>query len=178
MRHPNLDIRFHDIRAIILDIDGVLTDGTFGYSDNDEIKFFNAQDGLAIIAARRLGYIVGAISGRACTANRRRADELHFHFLYESIGTKIEVLYNILNTYHLTAEQCLYMGDDIQDVPVIKKVGIGAMPANAPEYIHRYADYITEKSGGSGAVREMIDNLLLATGKREELLKLYGVDVL
>lgn len=172
----DLKEKFIKIRALIFDIDGVMTDGTFGYSSVDEIKFFNTQDGIAILYARNFGYIVGAISGRACAANKRRAEELHFDFLYEEIGTKMEIFERILKDFNLTADECLYMGDDLQDIAVIKRAGIGVMPANAPKYLYCWADFITISKGGHGAVREIIDHLFDETGQKEKLYSLYGIE--
>ena len=166
---------YKDIRAIILDIDGVLTDGTFGYGETSEIKFFNTLDGTAVVAAKRLGYIVGAISGRSCTANNRRAQELHFDFLYEGIGTKIVTFEKVLKDFHLRPAECLYMGDDVQDIAIIKIAGIGILTANAPDYLKKYADYVTQNKGGRGAVREAVEKLFKETGQMDKFLALYGI---
>jgi 3-deoxy-D-manno-octulosonate 8-phosphate phosphatase (KDO 8-P phosphatase) len=168
--------KFNNIKAIVLDIDGVMTDGTFGYGNDDEIKFFSTQDGVAIISAKKLGYIVGAISGRSCSANYRRAKELQFDFLYEEISTKIDAFEKILTNFNLNSNECLYMGDDLQDIAVIMKAGVGVMPANAPKYIHCYADYVTTKNGGDGAIREIVDLLIEKTGQRNKIFDFYGIN--
>lgn len=167
--------RFEKIKAIILDIDGVMTDGSFGYGKSDELKFFHTLDGVILNTARKFGYIVGAISGRSCEANKRRAKELHFDFLYEEIGTKMEIFEKVLVDFHLKPEECLYMGDDVQDIAIIRRVGIGALPANAPEYLQKYGDIVTHNRGGHGAVREMVEKLFVETGQMDKFLAIYGI---
>ena len=164
------------IKVIITDIDGVMTDGRFGYSESDEIKFFNTQDGHGFVLAKKLGYIIGAVSGRSAVANQRRAKELKFDFLFEDISTKLQAFSEILEKYKVSAEECLYIGDDIQDICLVQKAGIGVLTANAPEYLHIYADMVTKKPGGHGAVREVVDWLIDITGKKNEILKLYDID--
>ena len=176
MRYLDIAERVKKIKAIVTDIDGVMTDGRFGYSESGEVKFFNTQDGMAFVLAKKLGYIIGAISGRAAVANQRRAKELKFDFLFENISTKSEAFNEVLDKYKIKAEECLYIGDDIQDVCLVQKAGIGVLTANAPVYLHVYADIVTKKPGGHGAVREVVDWLIDITGKKNEILKLYGVE--
>lgn len=167
---------FKNIKAIIFDIDGVMTDGSFGYGEKDEIKFFHTLDGVILNAARNFGYIVGAISGRSCEANKRRAAELHFDFLYEEISTKMEIFEKVLMNFHLQPDECLYMGDDVQDIAIIKRAGIGVLPANAPQYLQQYGDFVTKKSGGHGAIREIVEKLFVERGQMDKFLNLYGIN--
>ena len=175
-KHLSIVEKANKVKVIITDIDGVLTDGSFGYSESSEVKFFNSQDGQAFIFAKKLGYIIGAISGRSAAANQRRAKELKFDFIYENISSKSDAFNEVLSKYKVRAEECLFIGDDIQDVCLVQKAGIGVLTANAPENLHVYADIITKKTGGYGAVREIVDWLVDITGKRSEVLKLYGVE--
>jgi 3-deoxy-D-manno-octulosonate 8-phosphate phosphatase (KDO 8-P phosphatase) len=170
-----LEEKAKKIRAIILDIDGVLTNGQFGYSASDEIKFFHARDGTAVVMARRAGLIVGAISGREAEANRRRAKELGFDFLYEGKKEKQKVFEEILARFNLTPAECLYIGDDVQDAAIIQEVGIGVFVGDAPDYLDQFCDMRTRAPGGFGAVREVVDWLLQAQGKWQEALKAYGI---
>lgn len=134
--------RWRAIRAIVLDIDGVLTDGRIGYGGGspDEIKFFNVRDGHGIKLALRAGLLAGALSGRKSAANARRAAELGFTFLYEAKHDKLEAFHELLAEYNLRAAECLYMGDDVVDLPVMREAGIAATTADAPEYMDEAAD--------------------------------------
>lgn len=164
------------IKAVVLDIDGVLTNGQFGYSSSDEIKFFHSRDGTAVVMARRAGLIVGAISGREAAANRRRGKELGFDFLYEGKKEKQQIFEEILERFALTQEECLYIGDDVQDAAIIQQVGIGVFVGDAPDYLDQFGDMRTRAPGGYGAVREVIDWLLQAQGKWNVILKTYGLN--
>ena len=162
------------ITAVVLDIDGVLTDGRFGYDGTDnEIKFFHARDGHGIKLAMRTGMKVGALSGRSSNANRKRAAELGFSFLYEGKKNKEEAFQVLLDENNLTAEQVLYIGDDIVDVPVFRKAGVAGCVKDAPDYLDDFCDFRTTLPGGHGAVREVIDNLLKVQNKWDSLMQKY-----
>lgn len=170
-----LEDKAKKIKMIILDIDGVLTNGQFGYSSSDEIKFFHSRDGTAIVMARRAGLIVGAISGREAEANRRRAKELGFDFLYEGNREKQMIFEEILAKFGLTPAECLYIGDDVQDAAIIQQVGIGVFVGDAPDYLDQFGDMRTNALGGYGAVREVVDWLLKAQSKWADVLNTYGL---
>ena len=165
---------FLKIRAIVLDIDGVLTDVRFGYDGSEnEIKFFHARDGQGIKLAMRADLKVGALSGRASSANRKRADELGFSFLYEGKKNKEEAFEILLEENQLKSEEVLYIGDDIIDVPVLRKVGIAVAVADASDYLEEFCSFRTELPGGHGAVREVIEILLKEQGKWDTLMERY-----
>ncbi len=161
------------IKALVLDIDGVMTDGRMGYSAGDEIKFFNAHDGHGIKMLMRAGFKVGALSGRQAVANRKRAEELAFDFLYENKKNKKEAFALLLEENSLKAEECLYIGDDVVDLPVIRRAGIGVVVADAPEFMDEYADFRTKAAGGYGAVREVCEWLLKQRGEWEKQMERY-----
>ena len=173
--HLDLEQRAQQIKVLIFDIDGVMTDGRMGYSNNpdDEIKFFNARDGHGLKQAMRAGFIVGAISGREAAANRRRFSELGFTFLYEKVFNKGEKFAEIAKEYDFNPTECLYMGDDLIDIPIFRQVGLSGTVNDAPEYMDNYCDFRTSRGGGFGAVREAIDWLLQAQGKWEKSLERY-----
>ena len=112
------------IKAVILDIDGVLTDGRVGYGGPELIKFFHYRDGHWLKLAMRAGIMVGLLSGRGSPANRERAAELGITFVRENIHDKLEEFEKLLVEYQLKPEECLYMGDDVIDMPVLSRVGI------------------------------------------------------
>jgi len=170
----NLIYKAQKIKAVILDIDGVLTDATFAYGDHiGEVKSFNVKDGHGIKLLRRAGLIVGLISGRSSEANRKRAKELQLDFIYENQKNKLEAFYQILKEYKLEDTQCLYMGDDLIDIPVMREAAIGIAVADAVKETKNMADIITENKGGHGAVREMAEWLLKAQEKWESVIARY-----
>ncbi len=154
------------IRAIFLDVDGVLTDGTIIYgSDGFELKVFDSKDGFGISNAIRNGIRVGIITARKSEAVKRRANELGIMDLYEGSIDKITPLEDIKKTYSLSESEIAYIGDDILDLPVLRKVGFSAAPANAVPDVRIKVDYVAKARGGHGAVREIIDLILKAQKK-------------
>ena len=161
------------IKALVLDIDGVLTDGRLGYSAGDEIKFFHVRDGHGIKMAIRGGILVGVLSGRVAESNRKRAKELGFSFFYEGQKDKRKAFELLLKEQNLKADECLYMGDDVVDLPPMLKSGLAVTVADAPEYMDKYCDFRTIRGGGQGAVREVIDWLLMKQGKWDQQMERY-----
>ncbi len=162
------------VKAMIFDIDGVLTDARMGYSDGpEEVKFFNARDGHGLKLAKRAGFTVGLLSGRGSKANQKRAKELDLDFLYENIKDKGGKIDEILSKYNIQAEECMYMGDDLIDIPVLRKVGLAVTVSDAMSEVSDYCDICTEKSGGYGAVREIIEIILKEQGKWENQISKY-----
>ena len=169
-----LQDKIHKIKAIVLDIDGVLTDGKIGYSgDMEEIKFFHARDGLAIKMAMRGDLLVGILSGRSSKANRKRAKELGFSFLYEGEKDKNEAFSRLLHDNHLEPDECMYIGDDIVDIPPLVRSGIGVIVGDAPHDLDEFSDLRTTALGGNGAVREAIIWLLKGQNKWNKLMIKY-----
>ena len=162
-----------DIRALILDIDGVLTDGRVGYGADDKIKFFNYRDGHWIKMALRAGLIVGALSGAECAANRRRTGELGFSFCYEKVTDKLAGFERVLAEWKLAPHECMYMGDDVIDMPPMRRAGVAVAVADAVPELDEVADWRTRLGGGHGAVCEAIRELLRAQGKLDQQLERY-----
>ena len=162
------------IKAILLDIDGVLTDGRFGYDGTpNEVKFFHARDGHGVKLALRSGLKVGLLSGRASAANRQRADDLGLSFLYEGEKNKNEAFQRILAESGLLPEDFLYMGDDLVDIPVFNQVGVSCTVADAPPYLDEHCDFRSELPGGHGAVREVIERVLKEQDKWSDMTQKY-----
>jgi 3-deoxy-D-manno-octulosonate 8-phosphate phosphatase (KDO 8-P phosphatase) len=170
----NCKNKFKKITTIILDIDGVLTNGLLGYGQKEEIKFFHVRDGHGIKMARRAGLKVGVLSGRSALANRRRAKELELDFFYEGRKNKGEAFSQLLAENSLTASECAYMGDDVIDIPVLKKVGFPAVCADAPDYMDEFCEFRSKHKGGCGAVREFIELILKEKGLWDNLIKRYA----
>lgn len=166
-----------EITTIILDVDGVLTDGRFGYHDNgDEIKFFHVWDGAMIRMAVRAGLRVGILSGRKSKANETRATELGMTFLKQACKNKADGLRELLKEQNLRPEECFYMGDDFIDIPPIRLCGMAGAPANARAEVKEFVDFVTEAKGGEGAVAEAIEIILKGQGKWEAQLQRYLQD--
>lgn len=163
------------IKAVILDIDGVLTDGRVGYGAPDLIKFFHYRDGHWMKLALRAGIMVGLLSGRESRANRERATELGLTFVRENIPNKLDEFEKILQEYDLKPEECLYIGDDVIDMPVMSRVGIPVAVADGVPELDEVAIYRTTAPGGHGAVCETIRLLLKARGDLDGLLERYRI---
>ncbi len=169
----NLHDKAVKIEAVVLDIDGVLTNGLLGYGEKDEIKFFHVRDGHGIKLAMRAGLKIGILSGRTAEANRRRAEELGFDFIYEGEKNKREAFGKLLDEQNLNAEACLYIGDDVVDIPVLRRAGLAATVADAPEDLDPHCDIRAKLPGGQGAVREILEWLLKEQNKWNDLMQRY-----
>lgn len=162
------------INTIVLDVDGVLTDGRFGYDGtDDEIKFFHARDGHGIKLAMRVGIKVGILSGRASKANRKRAKELSLSFIYEGEKDKKAAFLKILDEQAVKADECMYIGDDLVDIPPMEMAGVAVTVADAPEYLDDHCDIRTTLGGGYGAVREVIEILLKEQDRWNQVTEKY-----
>ena len=161
------------ITAVVLDIDGVMTNGRIGYTETGTIKFFDAGDGHAIKMAMRAGLKVGTLSGRADPASRIRCEELGMSFIFLGEKDKNAAFDRLLCENDLTAEQCLYVGDDVVDIPVLRRAGVGLCVANAAEEVIEFCDGQTVRHGGEGAVREIITSLLKKQGHWQRLMERY-----
>ena len=165
---------FTEIKMLILDVDGVLTDGTLViHSDGGESKYFNTLDGHGIRMWQRAGLKVALLSGRASEPTRRRAEQLNIEYVFEDCHDKLPTLEKFLEKLGLSPESVAFIGDDLMDLPAIRYVGFGVAVANAVDEVKKYADYVTERPGGAGAVREVIEYILKKTGKWQELMKRY-----
>lgn len=154
------------IKAIFLDVDGVLTNGTIIYgSDGLELKVFDSKDGFGITNAISSGIRVGIITARASEVVKRRAAELGIVDLYQGSIDKVTPLEEIKRVYSLTESEIAYIGDDILDLPLLQKVGFSAVPSNAVRDVKMKVDYVSKARGGHGAVREIIDLILKAQKK-------------
>ncbi len=162
------------IELIVLDVDGTMTDSHITYSENgDEIKSFNVKDGLAIASWRRLGKQVAIITGRSSSIVARRAKELRIEHFYQGIHNKKEVLEDLLEKLDLTMENVAAIGDDLNDLQMLRSAKISFVPRDASAYVDKIATVILSKKGGDGAVREMIEHLIIKEGLEEKYLELW-----
>jgi 3-deoxy-D-manno-octulosonate 8-phosphate phosphatase (KDO 8-P phosphatase) len=149
------------IKLLLLDVDGVMTDGGIYFAERgDEMKRFNIQDGYGIVQLQRRGIMVGIITGRSSDLVRRRARELGISEVYQNLENK-EYAYQAIKVKHGLGDTAIaYIGDDEPDIPVLRKAGFSAAPADAVDAVKRSVDYVCRRRGGEGAVREVIDLIL------------------
>jgi len=160
-----------DIGLLLLDVDGVMTDGRLHYgASGEELKVFNTLDGHGIKMLQRAGVEVGIISGRDSAPLDRRARDLGIRMLYKGREDKLNVLQEIIGTGDLESSAIAFAGDDLPDLAVMKLVGLAITVPNAHQEIRSMADLETENTGGNGAVREICDFLLQAKGLYEQVL--------
>jgi len=166
--------RLKKIRLIIFDVDGVLTDGriTFGGSEM-EIKSFDVRDGHGIKIAKRCGLEAALVTGRTSEVVSRRAEELGITYVFQSVWDKKPVLAQLLKDLDLAADQVAVVGDDVVDIPMLQRAGVGFTVPEAPEEVRRVSDYVTLHRGGYGAAREVVEMILRAQGKWMDALKRY-----
>jgi 3-deoxy-D-manno-octulosonate 8-phosphate phosphatase (KDO 8-P phosphatase) len=162
------------IELIVLDVDGTMTDSHITYSEQgDEIKSFNVKDGLAIASWRKLGKQVAIITGRSSSIVARRAKELHIEHFYQGIENKKEVLESLLEKLDLTMDNVAAIGDDLNDLQMLKAAEVSFVPRDASAYVDKIATVVLSKRGGDGAVREMIEHLIIKEGLEKKYLELW-----
>ena len=151
------------IRALFLDVDGVLTDGgLFVSASGEEAKRFHAHDGLALVAARRAGLQIAVLSSRASAAVTRRMAELGVSEVHQGVADKAGALDALRERLGLAVAEVAMMGDDLQDLPAMGRAGLALAPANAAAEVRRAAHWVARRRGGDGAVREAVEMLLKA----------------
>jgi 3-deoxy-D-manno-octulosonate 8-phosphate phosphatase (KDO 8-P phosphatase) len=153
--------RLHRITFLLLDVDGVLTDGKITFtSDGQEMKSFDIQDGHGLRQLTRAGVGVGLLSGRRSPIVDRRAQELDISEVHQGVADKLPVYEALLARRGLHDDEVAYVGDDVPDLPVLRRAGLAVAVRNGHDAVKRIAHYVTTKRGGEGAVRELSDLLL------------------
>lgn len=163
-----------NIKLVIADVDGVLTDGTI-YIDSQgcETKAFSVLDGTGISYLHRAGIKTAIISGRNCDAVIHRAKELGIGDVYQGIKNKLDAYQEILRKHALRDEEICYIGDDLIDLPIFSRVGFSVAVANASPIVKRQSDYVTRAKGGFGAVREVAEKILKFQEKWHFIMERY-----
>lgn len=173
----SLEEKIKNIKIILTDVDGVLTDSKIIYDDNFlEYKNFNVKDGFIIKPLQKLGFRVGVITGRESDVVKKRCQELGFDFHYHGKGgkdAKLETLQTILRENLSNLENIAYIGDDWIDLPILMRCGLSAAPKDAMKEVLERVDYVTERKGGEGAFREFAQLILQGQNKLEDLIKEY-----
>jgi 3-deoxy-D-manno-octulosonate 8-phosphate phosphatase (KDO 8-P phosphatase) len=170
--------RASQIKLLLMDVDGVLTDGKlYNVPDRDgkmvETKGFDSQDGIALQWLNWKDVKTGVVSGRVSPATEERARQVKMTYVYQGHIEKVPILEQILADAKISASEVAYMGDDLTDVVILRRVGLAIATANAREEVKRAAHYVTQAAGGRGAVREVAELLLKAQNRWEEILKHY-----
>ena len=170
----SIERRASRIKLLLMDCDGVLTDGRLWLLENgDEHKSFNTHDGLGLSLFHRAGLKSGIISGRSSQAVIRRASELGIEFVRQGDADKIEAFEQVLREAGVDENEVAFVGDDLTDIPIMQRSELAVAVADAVEEVRSVAHYVTRAEGGRGAVREVIEIILKAQGRWNELVGQY-----
>lgn len=153
------------IKLLILDVDGVMTDGSIILdNEGNEFKMFHVRDGHGVKMAQAAGINVAIITGRKSKVVERRAKELGIREVYQGVYKKSDIYESLLTKYNCEDENVAFMGDDVVDIEILKRVGLAAVPVDADKDTKKLAVFVSTKEGGKGAVREFIDFILKSSG--------------
>lgn len=175
MNDEALAQRCRALKLVLSDVDGVMTDGSLLLlADGSEAKAFHVRDGLAIVLAHRAGLRTGLLSGRSSRVVEARASELRISIVRQGVSDKGAALREILASESLRPEEVAYIGDDVNDLPVIQSVALSAAPADAPLEVRSQAFMVLETAGGRGCLREFMEAILRARGDWERVVASLG----
>lgn len=176
MKDEALATRCRALKLVLTDVDGVLTNGTVLFlPGGGEAKAFHIRDGLGVVMAHRAGLKTGVLSGRASEATQRRAAELEMAVVRQGVADKASALEEVLAAEGLESHEVAYIGDDINDLPVMEEVGLSAAPADAPMEVRLQAFMLMDARGGEGCFREFVEAILRARGQWESAARTLGV---
>jgi 3-deoxy-D-manno-octulosonate 8-phosphate phosphatase (KDO 8-P phosphatase) len=162
------------IRLILFDVDGVLTDGKIVmHADGSESKVFDIKDGTAVVWAMRLGLQVGFLSARTSAATSQRAAQLGVTLVHQGVSSKLETYDQIADSLLLDDDQIAYMGDDVLDLPVLLRVGLATAPSDAADEVRTRVHWVSQRRGGDGAARELIETILRAQDRWASIVATY-----
>lgn len=163
------------IKAILFDVDGVLTNGAITIDSNgQEIKTFHVRDGQLVAYIMGKGLLLGCITGRSSHAVAHRMRQLKIPFFKMGVNDKLEAFQEFLSLHQLHPSEILYIGDDVIDLPILKRVGIAVAPADASIWIKSSIDFTTQAKGGEGVLREVFDKWISENLLADELLTIYS----
>jgi 3-deoxy-D-manno-octulosonate 8-phosphate phosphatase (KDO 8-P phosphatase) len=166
--------RIQALRLVAFDVDGVLTDGGLYLTDSgEEFKRFNSLDGHGIKMLKASGIEIAIITGRTSRCVEMRAKNLGITKLYQGVENKWEAMQSLLTSLHISADAAAFMGDDVIDLPIMRRVGLSISVPNAPQLVRDHAHYLTQREGGYGAVREACELIMSAQGTLDAQLAPY-----
>ncbi len=175
--NKNIIKKAEKISLLILDIDGVMTNGQLFLDDQAiQIKAFHVRDGFGIRQLIKEGIEIAVITGRESQLVSERIKELGINYLFQNSPNKLPVFKNLLKTLNLAPENTAYMGDDLIDLPIMTQVGLSACPLDAYSFVISHADFVSTYPGGSGAVRELCDLILQAKNRLEPICQQFLID--
>ncbi len=161
-----------NLKWIIIDVDGTMTDGGIYYDNyGNELKKFNTKDAIGIVTAHQLGIKLVVLTGRECKATEKRMQELKIDYLFQNIKNKYQFIIDFMKENNIKREEIGYIGDDLNDFLPMKETGYIGCPGDACLEIKTIADYISEMSGGKGAVRDIIVHIAKERGEWDKILK-------
>jgi 3-deoxy-D-manno-octulosonate 8-phosphate phosphatase (KDO 8-P phosphatase) len=167
--------RCRRVELILSDVDGVLTDGGIWYDNQGlELKGFHIRDGLGIKLWQRAGFKFGVLTARSSHIVKVRTGELGIDLVRQGFEDKLPIAVELLREERLSLEQACYIGDDLTDLPLVRNMGLGVAVADASEEVRAAAHHVTSAAGGRGAVRELIETILKANGRWEEVIHRYS----
>jgi 3-deoxy-D-manno-octulosonate 8-phosphate phosphatase (KDO 8-P phosphatase) len=173
----SIEARASRVKLVLFDVDGVLTDGKVTvHSDGSESKTFNIRDGLAIVWAMRSGLTVGFLSARMSPSTLHRAAQLGVTLVHQGVASKLETYQQIVGDVCDDDGDVAYMGDDVVDLAVLQRAGLSAAPADAAPDVRKRVHWVSASNGGDGAVRELIELILKAQGRWDNLMAGYEED--
>jgi 3-deoxy-D-manno-octulosonate 8-phosphate phosphatase (KDO 8-P phosphatase) len=173
----SLEIKAARIKLLLLDVDGVLTDGKVViHADGSESKTFGIRDGIAMVWAQRAGVKVGLLSARTSATTPHRAAQLGITLVHQGVLNKLRGYEQIIAAEHLGDADIAYMGDDIVDLAVLGRVGLSTAPADAVAEVRARVDWISRSDGGAGAVRELVELVLRAQGRWDGIVTAYAAE--
>jgi 3-deoxy-D-manno-octulosonate 8-phosphate phosphatase (KDO 8-P phosphatase) len=177
MMKKDIKEKLKRIKLLILDVDGVMTDGRIIMDDEGhEIKNFNVRDGHGLKILQRYGIKVAILTGRQSKVVEHRAKDLEIKDVYQKVFNKKEVFEKILKKHKLSPNEAAFIGDDIVDIPVLRRVGFSIAVADAADVVKKSVDYVAKNRGGRGAIREVCEMILQAQDKWKEIASKYEFD--
>lgn len=166
-----IDSRARALRLLLFDVDGVLTDGRILlHADGSESKQYHIRDGTGLVWARRAGLLTGLLSARSSLSTTQRAQQLGIPIVRQGVDEKLGAYEQILAEYQLTDAEVAFMGDDLLDLPVLTRVGLACAPADAAPEVRARVHWVSSLNGGAGAARELVELVLRAQGRWQEIL--------
>ncbi len=170
-----LNAKFKKVKLLVMDVDGVLTDGKIVVdAQGKELKFFDVQDGFGLVLLRQAGIKTAILSARSAPAVTARAEDLKIDKICQDAYPKASVYERLIHEVNCTDEQVCFMGDDLPDLPVLKRVGLAIAVPNAMPELKKVAHYVTMRRGGDGAVREVVELILKTQGKWKNIVARMG----
>ncbi len=171
----SLAAKLKKIKLLATDVDGVMTDAGMYYGDDGiELKKFSTRDGMGMVLLRKAGYKLAIITSENTKIVAMRAQKLQIGDIYQGAMNKVEAMEDLLKKYSLRWDEIAYIGDDVNDLPVLERVGFAATPSNGTERNKKIADYITKNKGGDGCVREVCDLLIDMKYKGNKINELWS----